>query len=340
MKPRLLPALLAAAVAGLFAATQRGLQWGEAWHALSAQIPLSIVALLVGAMALAELGRAAGADRALAQIARSKTGPFWRALAPLLLDLADPAAADRTLSPDSDPHPHLRRVAAACAVAGGTFGGTVWLGLLIASEAVLTTPLDLLLLLRLLVWCVCGVLAISTLRRHRPSAGAAQPAAPSPATAPAWTGWAALALLFATATLATLNPGRVMPVEAWLLGGAGLLWLLRPLERLLAWTFKREAVLPNGPSLTAMTAIVPGAGLLCAGLLAGGAWAAALPAVPAPVVSTLLAAAALPLAHCSAAYGPAGAVLLGVVIAAGPVLGPLAGLARARRGDNAAAPVP
>lgn len=366
MTPRLLPLLLAAVPAGLWAATRSGRTWGEAWDALAGAVPLPIVSLLVGAMVIAELGRAAGVHGALARILRSPSGPFWRALAPLLLDLADPAAADCAVTPAGGGHESLRRVAAACAVAGGTFGGTVWLGLLIASEAVLVAPVDLLLLVRLLVWSLCGVLVIGTLVKSRGTAASSDAAAnthtaPSQALEVTWMGWAALVLMFLTATLATLNPGRPWPVEAWLLGGALLIWSLRLLERLMAWTFKREAVLPSGPSLTAMAEIVPGAGLLCAGLLAGGAVAAALPAVPAPLISTLLAAGALapiafgrdprearavaaavalPLAHCSAAYGPAGAVILGVVVAAGPVLGPLAGLLRAPRGTPEAAPVP
>ncbi|MHC5019940.1 MAG: hypothetical protein ACYTGX_07470, partial [Planctomycetota bacterium] len=131
--------------------------------------------------------------------------------------------------------------------------------------------------------------------------------------------------------------------------------------RLLAWIFRREAALPEPPSLRALAEIVPGAALLCAGLLAGGAFAAALPAVPAPAVSTLLAAlalapawfgddpraaravaaaVALPLAHCSAAYGPAGAVVLGIVIAAAPLWGPVLALLRAPRGEPTPAPVP
>ncbi len=365
----LVAALLAAALAGLFAATRGGVRWGEAWDALAASVPLPIVSLLLVAMVLAELGRAAGLHGALARILRSRTGAVWTALAPLLLDLADPAAADRAVTPAAGAQgPALRRIAAACAVAGGTFGGTIWLGVLIASEAVLVAPIELLLLIRLLVWSLCGVLVITALVRRRDADPDLAAAADADADADAdtrapeatWTGWAALVLLFGTATVATLNPFRAMPVEAWALSGALAIWLLRPLERLMAWTFKRDAVLPEPPSLRTMTAIVPGAALLCAGLLAGGALAAALPAMPSPVLSTLLAtgvlwpaafardarearavaaAVALPLAHCSGAYGPAGAVVLGVLLAASPLFGPLLCLLRARHGTREPAPL-
>ncbi len=266
--------------------------------------------------ALAECARSAGAAEALAAatgwVARGlgrRAAAAVAALAPWQLDLGDPAGAAIVTGRSQDlfGSERLRGPAGAVAVAGGTFGGALWLAGTVAGEAS-GGGLSPTWMLRLAVWPVLFLvllwLALALPRETPREPGAAPRAGPLAG--------AALAVLVATGVVATLRPDPRLPAEAIGLAGAAVLFALGRASARLA------ALEPAVPPLAA----------LALGSFAGGAAVAAgagevLRAIPAPLAALLaLAPAAAPLPAARSIAAAAAALLLELLPSRGGALPP------------------